>query len=213
MKKIISAAIFIMIFSVSMAQSIVGTVSRVSDGDTLHLQTPEGKYKIRFYGIDAPETSQEYGLESKMFVAERVLGERVKVDVVATDRYGRKVGKIYYGYGYGKYLNKKVVEAGYAWWYEHYAREDVDLKEAESHARKYKAGLWRGINPEAPWDYRRQKREGSKKRRTASLDRVVYVTKSGKKYHRSGCEYLKSVAGSYTIKEAEAKGYTACRKL
>ncbi len=213
MKKTISIVLFIIMFSIAVGQSIVGTVSHVSDGDTLHLQTPAGKYKVRFYGIDAPETSQEYGLESKMFVAERVLGERVKVEVVSTDRYGRKVGKIYYGYGYGKYLNKKVVEAGYAWWYEYYAKNDKDLKEAESHARKYKAGLWRGNKPVAPWDYRRQRREGSNKGRAASLDRVVYVTKSGKKYHRNGCEYLKSVAGSYTIKEAEAKGYTACSKL
>lgn len=213
MKKIISVALFMMVFSISMAQSIVGTVSHVSDGDTLHVQTPTGKYKVRFYGIDAPETSQEYGLESKMFVAERVLGERVKVEVVSTDRYGRKVGKIYYGYGYGKYLNRKVLEAGYAWWYEHYAKKDKDLKEAEAHARKYRSGLWKGADPVAPWDYRRNKREGNQRGRAAGLDRVVYVTKSGKKYHRSGCEYLKSTAGSYTIKEAEAKGYTACRKL
>lgn len=213
MKKITGVVIFILVFSLSVAQSLVGTVSRVSDGDTLHLETPTGKYKVRFYGIDAPEISQDYGLESKVFVAERILGERVKVDVVSTDRYGRKVGKIYYGYGYRNYLNRKVVEAGYAWWYQYYAKEDRDLQEAEAHARKYKAGLWRSTDPVAPWEYRRSKKKGSQKGRAASLDRVVYVTKSGKKYHRAGCEYLKSVAGIYTIKEAEARGYTPCRKL
>lgn len=213
MKKITGIVVFILVFSISMAQSLVGTVSHVSDGDTLHLQTAEGRYKVRFYGIDAPEVSQEYGLESKVFVAERVLGEKVKVEVVSTDRYGRKVGKIYYGYGYGKYLNKKVVEAGYAWWYEYYAKEDRDLQEAEAHARKYKAGLWRSSNPVAPWEYRRNKNKTGQRGRAASPDRVVYVTKSGKKYHRAGCEYLKSVGGSYTIGEAEAKGYTPCRNL
>lgn len=35
------------------------------------------------------------------------------------DRYGWKVGKVYYN---GKYLNKEIVKNGYAWWYEHYAR-------------------------------------------------------------------------------------------
>jgi len=213
MKKIISIIVFIIAFSIAMAETIVGTVSHVSDGDTLHLQTSTGKHKVRFYGIDAPEISQKYGLESKMFVTEKVLGEKVKVEVVSTDRYGRKVGKIYYGYSYGRYLNKKVVEAGYAWWYEQYAKKDTDLKNAESYAKKYRSGLWRSVTPVAPWDYRRGKKEEVQKGRVTTLDRRVYVTKTGKKYNREGCEYLKSVAGSYSIKEAEAKGYIACRRI
>jgi len=44
------------------------------------------------------------------------------------------------------------------------------------------------------------------------IENVVYVTKSGKKYHRKGCSYLKSVGGSYPLKEAEALGYEACRR-
>lgn len=40
----------------------------------------------------------------------------------------------------------------------------------------------------------------------------MYVTKSGKKYHREGCRYLKSVYKSYPIKEVEALGYGACSR-
>jgi micrococcal nuclease len=38
-------------------RTVTGTVTKVSDGDTIHLTTPEQtKLKVRLYGIDAPET-------------------------------------------------------------------------------------------------------------------------------------------------------------
>lgn len=40
---------------------------------------------------------------------------------------------------------------------------------------------------------------------------TVYVTSSGKKYHKSTCRYVKDKsATSYSIDEAKKKGYTAC---
>lgn len=40
---------------------------------------------------------------------------------------------------------------------------------------------------------------------------TVYVTSSGKKYHKSSCRYVKGKsATSYSIDEAKKKGYTAC---
>ena len=40
-------------------RTVTGTVTKVSDGDTIHVTTPEGtKLKVRLYGIDAPETGR-----------------------------------------------------------------------------------------------------------------------------------------------------------
>jgi micrococcal nuclease len=37
--------------------AVTGTVTKVSDGDTLHVTTPEQtKLGVRLYGVDAPET-------------------------------------------------------------------------------------------------------------------------------------------------------------
>ena len=50
--------------SVSQAviRTVTGTVTKVTDGDTIHVTTPEGtKLKVRLYGIDAPETSKING--------------------------------------------------------------------------------------------------------------------------------------------------------
>jgi hypothetical protein len=41
---------------------------------------------------------------------------------------------------------------------------------------------------------------------------TVYVTKSGKKYHRAGCSSLSKSAIPMTKSEAEAKGYTPCAR-
>ena len=59
-------------------RTVTGTVTKVSDGDTIHITTPEQtKLRVRLYGVDAPETpkishqtgqinipGQPYGIES-----------------------------------------------------------------------------------------------------------------------------------------------------
>lgn len=39
---------------------------------------------------------------------------------------------------------------------------------------------------------------------------IVYVTKTGSKYHRAGCRYLKKSYREITRTEAKEQGYTAC---
>jgi biopolymer transport protein ExbD len=38
---------------------------------------------------------------------------------------------------------------------------------------------------------------------------TVYVTRTGKKYHRDGCRYLAASKIEISLKDAKAKGYTA----
>jgi hypothetical protein len=40
---------------------------------------------------------------------------------------------------------------------------------------------------------------------------TVYVTKSGTKYHRATCRHLAKSKVPISLKDAKAKGYTACR--
>ena len=43
-----------------------------------------------------------------------------------------------------------------------------------------------------------------------SILKIVYITDSGTKYHRSGCRYLKDSCHSISIDNAEAEGYSPC---
>jgi len=40
---------------------------------------------------------------------------------------------------------------------------------------------------------------------------LVYITKSGTKYHRDGCRYLSSSKISISIEDAIKKGYEPCK--
>ncbi|MCX7614888.1 MAG: nuclease (SNase), partial [Clostridiales bacterium] len=39
---------------------------------------------------------------------------------------------------------------------------------------------------------------------------TVYITKTGHKYHRSGCRYLSRSKIAISLKDAKAEGYGAC---
>jgi endonuclease YncB( thermonuclease family) len=194
------------------SQTLTGKVTYVSDGDTIHIVSNNQKYKIRFYGIDTPEKSQSFGLEAKEFTYNKIFGKTAEIEIKDTDRYGRKVGIVHYDHG--KDLNFELVQNGYAWWYEQYAKNNQQLKMAQDYAERNKLGLWAQSNPIAPWDYRK----GNKSAPTSSkqvvsnqkVENVVYITRTGKKYHRSSCRYAAKATRSMPRSEAEALGYGSC---
>ena len=135
-------------------QELSGRIIEVHDGDTATLLDNENKkYRIRFYGIDAPESKQRYGRTAGRTLQDKILGETVSVSVVNTDNYGRAVGKVMLG---ERYINLEMVNDGMAWYYANFARNENELAAAEHYARSRKAGLWKEENPEAPWNWRRK---------------------------------------------------------
>ena len=76
-------------------KSIVGKVTRVSDGDTIWVTDAAGKHKIRLDKIDAPESDQPFGKESTQFLNDLVYGKKVEVRWTAKDKYGRILGVVY----------------------------------------------------------------------------------------------------------------------
>ena len=154
MKKIL--LIFLLLGTLVFGETLIGKVIKVYDGDTITILVDGEKEKIRFYGIDAPEKKQSHGIESRDFVRSKIMGREVKVKVVNIDRYGRKIGKIYYKNG--RYLNLESVKGGYSWWYEYYARNEHDLKSAQEQAKRSRKGLWREKNPVNPYEYRKNKK-------------------------------------------------------
>lgn len=45
--------------------------------------------------------------------------------------------------------------------------------------------------------------------RQGESDPLVYITRTGKKYHRAGCRYLKS-SEEVTLSDAQGRGLTPC---
>ena len=143
------------------AGTLSGTVVRITDGDTLVvLDANKAQYKIRLMGIDAPESNQAYGKESKDNLSYLVAGKFVVVEYDKLDRYKKIIGKILLS---GNDVNLEQVASGMAWHYKNYQGEQsqadqMEYSEAEIDARNTKRGLWNDPDPIPPWDFRKLKR-------------------------------------------------------
>ncbi len=126
-------------------------VSRVVDGDTVHLLRGEETIKFRLVGIDTPETVDPrkevecYGQEAKEYLEDLILNQQVVVENDLTqdayDRYGRMLGYIYLG---DVLVNLKMIEEGYAYEYTYrlpYQFQD-EFKNAQARAQLENRGLW-----------------------------------------------------------------------
>ena len=134
---------------------------KVSDGDTLNVQKVEnGKFtgeviKIRMFGIDAPEKSQDYGSESKQALEKMVNGKTLEIEEKNRDRYGRTVAVVYVN---GKNVNEEMVKNGNAWWYQEYDKKDTKMQAYQENAKKNKLGLFGKRGYVEPWNYRKEKK-------------------------------------------------------
>ena len=132
------------------AETLEGIVLRVVDGDTLTIQVGNASHRIRLSEIDTPEMDQYWGDEAKAALVAKVNGAVIKVTVVDTDRYGRKVGKVWLG---ERDINRELVREGHAWVYERYLLDETLLRDQEA-ASSAGTGLWRLAEAIPPWQWR-----------------------------------------------------------
>ncbi|XP_062154776.1 staphylococcal-like nuclease CAN2 [Alnus glutinosa] len=114
------------------------------------------KCRIRLRGIDAPENSMPYGEEAKEELTKIVQGKCLRVLVYGEDRYGRYVSDLYCD---GKFVQELMLKKGLAWHYSTYDQRP-ELANWEQEARANRVGLWASSNPEKPWEWRKDRREG-----------------------------------------------------
>ena len=149
------------------AETIVGQVVAVSDGDTIKVLDDSKKlFVIRLMGIDAPEKAQPFGQRAKQSLSDLVFESRVEIKWDKRDRYNRVVGKVLSSNGTDVCLEQ--IARGMAWHYKRYAGEQlveerISYDQAEKTARVAHAGLWADDQPIAPWDWRRTSLNGHNK--------------------------------------------------
>lgn len=181
------------------AEVLVGRVVGVTDGDTLTvLHAGRQTTKVRLAGIDAPESSQDFGSRAKQALSAKVFERDVRVGITDHDRYGRAVGDIYLE---GRWINEELVREGLAWHYTDYS-DDARLAKAEREARAAGAGVWSAGTPTAPWDYRRGERSQPAGSEVVGPDTMVFITRTGTKYHRYGCRSLSKSRMALRLAEA-----------
>ncbi|MHB1085670.1 MAG: thermonuclease family protein [Thiobacillus sp.] len=171
----------------ALADTLTGTVFVVIDGDTVlfrpdHYRNRSRAFlKIRLADIDAPENDQPYGDAATHALTTLVLNQRVEIDTVAIDKYGRTIARIRKG---TMQVDAELVRRGFAWAYDSTrastlkgtrarsgseypqeasrsfraytrSRRDSALMDAQREARSARRGLWQGAAPTPPWTWRR----------------------------------------------------------
>lgn len=131
--------------------SLSGTAS-VIDGDTIEIHGQ----RIRFYGIDAPESQQlcekdgkDYlcGKEAAFALSDEIGGKPVSCEEKDVDQYRRIVAICSVG---GEDLNRWMVAHGHALAYRSYSTRYV---RDEENAKAARLAIWQG-RFQKPWDYR-----------------------------------------------------------
>lgn len=155
--KTIAALLLTLVITTASADTIIGRVVGVADGDTVTvLDAANQQHKIRLSGIDAPEKNQPWGQDSKQSMSDQVYGRQVTVETGKRDRYGREVGKILVD---GHDANLEQLRRGLAWHYKKYEREQpaddrATYTATEIEARGAQRGLWADSSPVPPWEWR-----------------------------------------------------------
>lgn len=158
MKKLLIALLLTATNVLACEGDIKGTVTWVSDGDTITVKTATNpKLQVRLAEIDAPEVShygslaQPYGNEARTLLTKMVLNRVVTITPRSIDNYGRTVGKVFYK---STDVNKYMVSNGAAWAYAGFLI-DLTIADLETEARNAGLGLWVLPNPIAPWVWRK----------------------------------------------------------
>jgi len=151
-----------------------GTVTKVSDGDTIQVVTPEQtKLKVRLYGIDARKhpkfnrqsgqvhrPGQPFSEEAQKALKDKLMGKQVRLEILDIDKYRRMVCMVWLD---GRNINLEMVMEGYAEAFVEYLKPPyrIDFLKAEQEARAGGKNIWSLPEHERPREFRKRLKEQS----------------------------------------------------
>jgi len=111
---------------------------------------PDTTYRIRLYGIDAPERPSLYvtkrqpgSYEAAESLRKLVRGKSLRIIPIYTDMFDREVSRVYVGDTLD--VSEYLIQNGHAWFRAEAnmnPKEVVRLKELQAIAKRNKLGLW-----------------------------------------------------------------------
>ncbi len=205
--------------ALDLASLAAGSVIRVARGDTVVVRLNDHGRRLGLAGIDVPSPALPEGAAALRFLDDLLAGEQVYVQFVgeppAPGQHERLPAYLY-RVPDGLFINLELLRRGHAT-----TAADVDARFAaafaayEAHARHAAKGRW---GNEAAAAQASQTAPGARVTAPSSApsgtsDARVYVTKSGKKYHRPECPHARrGNAQGITLSEARARGLAPCSR-
>jgi micrococcal nuclease len=120
-----------------------GVVTKIVDGDTIHVEIEGVNYVVRYIGVDSPETGSAIASSATTYNTQLVRGQTVTLikDVSETDRYDRLLRYVFVG---NKFVNFEMVTSGFAaagTWKPDVAC-DQEFYAAQTRAKSSQLGMW-----------------------------------------------------------------------
>ena len=188
---------------------------KVVDADTIIFNSE----KIRFHGIDAPETEQSCYVKKEAWPCGKLATEYLKnllkdvsppslhCKISSKDRYGRSIGVCYIE---DKNINRNLVENGWALAYREYSKDYIHN---EKLASQNKIGIWQGEFVE-PWNWRRGARIKEVKKigcqikgNISSRGEKIYHLPNSKNYLKTKISTSRGEKWFCSEKEAQENGW------
>jgi micrococcal nuclease len=204
---------------ISFSETPYYQVIRIIGGDTIVVDVNNQEIKIRLAGI---KPAEKYSRELAMFTKNLLRGEEVYViddpNQNEPDKYGY-MSKYVYRAPDGLFVNAEIIRQGYG-------RADTvisfkyatEFAQLEKFARERSKGLWDTAQVESKnIAIPAQTKKNAvlpivSPNTSAGEDIIVYVTRTGKKYHSKNCSSLSKSSIPMKLSEAKARGYTPCSR-
>ncbi|MFA5293760.1 MAG: thermonuclease family protein [Phycisphaerae bacterium] len=206
-------------------------VVRIIDGDTIVVDMNNQDVKIRLAGV---KSADKYSVEMTSFTKNLLRGENVYIiddpNQKTPDKFGYLPQYVYRAPD-GLFVNAEIIRQGYG-------RADTEtpfkysaeFQQLEKFAKERSKGFWDASRPEkisqpapspppkasiaaaAPSVPVAPTLSPSPKTSAENNDIIVYVTKTGKKYHLATCGSLSKSSIPIKLSDAKARGYTPCSR-
>lgn len=217
---------------------IEGKVVRIIDADSVLIRVQGTTKRYQLIGVDAPQydpsdrTPQHFALESRRFIDQLLLFEKVFIqfDPVSDRDPANRLSVYVFRAPDITLVNIELVRQGYAKHDPRFGSLYLDSFEYyHNHAKQISRGIW---DPNAPVyelePYPTESTTSSPSQptptttttpapivtplstSTADSSNTVYITKSGKSYHKEGCQYL-SASSSATTRDKVKSTHKPCK--
>ncbi|MBD2667376.1 thermonuclease family protein [Richelia sinica] len=169
--------------NVPKSSNLTYQVKQINDGDTIAVtDTSNQEIRVRFACVDTAETPKSesdnntnnptdknqfsWGNKAKERLESIIkVGDQVKLNIVDTDRFGRKVAEV--RLLDGTFVQQILVKEGLAMVYRQYLKNCASasiVEQAEAEAKQQRLNIWGDSQFTAPWDWRSTKRSQSQKK-------------------------------------------------
>ncbi len=213
-RRLLSFAAFILLGTLTWATE-TGQVIDVVDGDTLKVDLGDRIETVRLIGVDTPEVVhsnkpvEHFGKEASGFARRVSLGQLVRLEDDPQgnnrDKYGRLLRYVFLPDG--GMLNAEIISQGFGYAYTRFPFTRMEeFRALEREARESNRGLWGNSSEDPVADAGARPVPAHD---PADANDTVYITRTGTKYHRSGCRYLAKSVIPIALGEA-ATTYGPC---